>query len=233
MRSVASEASRTSADNRRCGGRNAGVSACITRRVTPPEPSVVVINKGAKLADLAPGKPLHQKISEGATAIVFSPSKELVELFPDDFLDVTTKTDVAEFADFSPAAGTKLVENLQPLDLKWWARKGDWRAFIASSSHRLKPGGKARELIRFIPAHSYIAQERVPEQYRVLMSELPIGKGRLWICDFDFSASADVDPVARIFQDNVYRAAADPDSAKTLPKVPSHEELLKGAAAAN
>jgi hypothetical protein len=162
--------------------------------------------------------------------IVFSPSKEILKLFPDDLIDV--KTDVGQFADWSPAAGTKLVENLQPLDLKWWARKNDWRAFVASSSHRLKPGGLAKELIRFIPAHSYISKERVPEQYRVLMSEIPIGKGRLWICDFDFAASAEVDPIARVFQDNLYRAAADPESTKSLPKVPSHEELLKGGSPA-
>jgi hypothetical protein len=143
------------------------------------------------------------------------------------------KTDVGEFADWSPAAGTKLVENLQPLDLKWWARKGDWRAFVASSSHRLKPGGKGRELIRFIPAHSYIGKDKLPEQYRVVMSEIPVGKGRLWICDFDFAASAGVDPVARIMQENVYRAAADPESTKNLPKVPTHDELLKGASSNN
>src|SRR4029453_19047203 len=100
---------------------------------------------------LAPGEALHKQISEGATAIVFSPSKEIVALFPNDLIDV--KSDIGEFADFAPIAGRRLVQNLQPLDLKWWARKGDWRAFVASSSHRLKPGGQARELIRFIPAH--------------------------------------------------------------------------------
>jgi len=186
-------------------------------------PSIVVIAKGQPLGDFAA---LRLKIEQGATAIVFSPAKEIVALFPNDLIDV--KNDVCEFADWSPAAGTKLVENLQPLDLKWWARKGDWRAFVASSSHRLKPGGAARELIRYIPAHSYIGKDKVPEQYRVLMSEIPIGKGRLWICDFDLAASAEVDPVARIFQENLYRAAADPESTKSLPKVPSHEELLKG-----
>jgi hypothetical protein len=139
------------------------------------------------------------------------------------------KTDVGEFSDFAPCAGTKLAEGLQPLDLKWWARKGDWRAFVAPSSHRLKPGGKARELIRFIPAHSYIPAERVPEQYRVVMSEIPLGQGRLWICDLGLADSIDVDPVARIFADSLYRAAADPESTKNLPKVPSHEELLRGA----
>jgi hypothetical protein len=189
-------------------------------------PSVVVVGKGQPLAALAVGQPLHKQISDGATAIVFSPAKEIVALFPNDLIDV--KSDVCEFADWSPAAGTKLVENLQPLDLKWWARKGDWRAFVASSSHRLKPGGSARELVRYIPAHSYIGKDRIPEQYRVLMSEIPIGKGRLWMCDFDLAASAELDPVARIFQDNLFRAAADPQSTKALPKVPTHEELLKG-----
>jgi hypothetical protein len=196
-----------------------------TQPATAPA-GVIVIPKGQSLAGMAAGQPLHQQITDGATAIVFAPAKELVTLFPNDLLDV--KTDVGEFADWSPAAGTKLVENLQPLDLKWWARTNDWRAFVASSSHRLKPGGKARELVRFIPAHSYIAKDKVPEQYRVLLSEIAIGKGRLWICDFDFAASAEVDPVARIFQDNLYRAAADPESTKSLPKMPSHEELLKG-----
>jgi hypothetical protein len=36
-----------------------------------------------------------------------------------------------------------------------------------------------------------------------------------------------VDPVARMFQENLYRAASDPESTKNLPKVPSHEELLR------
>jgi len=190
-------------------------------------PSVVVVRKGASLENF---DALRAKMSEGATVILFSPSKEVLKLFPDDLIDVKNdpKTDVAEFADLTPVAGTKLAENLQPLDLKWWARKGDWRAFVASSSHRLKPGSKARELIRFIPAHGYIGKDKLPEQYRVLMSEIPLGKGRLWICDLDFSASAGVDPVARIMQENVYRAASDPESTKSLPKVPSHEELLKG-----
>jgi hypothetical protein len=61
-----------------------------------------------------------------------------------------------------------------------------------------------------------------------LLSEIAIGKGRLWICDLDLAASAEVDPIARIFQDNLYRAAADPQSTKNLPTIPSHEELLKG-----
>jgi hypothetical protein len=72
------------------------------------------------------------------------------------------KTEVAEFADFSPAAGTKLVENLQPLDLKWWARKNDWRAFVANSSHRSKPEARQRHSCGFIPAHSYIGKDKVP-----------------------------------------------------------------------
>jgi len=60
------------------------------------------------------------------------------------------------------------------------------------------------------------------------VSEIPLGKGRLWICDLDIEASSDVDPAARIFADNLYKAAADPDSTKDLKPVPSHEELLKG-----
>ncbi|MDQ3440648.1 MAG: hypothetical protein M3478_09905, partial [Planctomycetota bacterium] len=167
----------------------------------------------------------------GATAIVFSPSKEILKLFPDDLLDTrgtAEKPDFAEFADWYPARGTKLAENLQPMDIKWWAREGDWRVYVAGTSHRLKPGGKARELIRFIPSHSYIAAEKVPDQYRVVMSEISLGKGRLWICDLDFAASADVDPAARLVQDNVFRAAADPESTKNLQPVPPHEVLLKG-----
>jgi hypothetical protein len=182
---------------------------------------------GQPLAALGEGQPLRKQVEAGATAIVFSPAKEIVSLFPADLLDA--KPDVGEFADFSPCAGTKLAENLQPMDLKWWARKGDWRAFVAAGSHRLKPGGKARELVRFIPAHSYLSAEKVPEQYRTVLFEIPLGKGRVWVCDLDLAASADVDPAARLFADNLYRAAADPDSTKNLPKVPTHEKMLKGA----
>ena len=196
---------------------------------------------------MADGQALRRKIEDGATAIVFSPSsRELCKLFPADFVNPDAKPpsnrpaatapaeekkpDIVEFADWATCAGTKLTEDLQPLDLKWWARKGDARAFIGNTSQRLKTGGKARELIRYIPSHSYIAREKVPEQYRVVLCELPLGKGRLWICDLALAESIEVEPIARIFADNLYRAAADPESTKNLPKVPSHEELLKGAA---
>jgi hypothetical protein len=186
--------------------------------------NVVIIQRGKPIDDLAPGKPLHQKISNGATCIVFSPGERIAKLFPDDILDVRTAT--AEFADWTPARGTKLAENLEPMDLKWWARKNDDRAFIASSSHRLKPTGKARELIRYIPPHSYISVEKIPDQYRVLMSEIPIGKGRLWICDLDLDASVDIDPVARIFADNLYPRCRR----STVHEGPQAHAITRGAA---
>jgi len=114
------------------------------------------------------------------------------------------------------------------MDIKWWGRKDDWRVFVASSAHRLKAGGAARELIRFIPAHGYIAAERVPEQYLTVLFEIPLGRGRVWICDMDLEESVTVDPAARLFAINLLRAAADPSSTKKLPVVPSHSESLAG-----
>ncbi len=61
-----------------------------------------------------------------------------------------------------------------------------------------------------------------------MLREIPLGSGRLWICDLDLAASAEIDPAARLVQDNLYRAAADPESTKNLQPVPSHDELLKG-----
>jgi hypothetical protein len=58
------------------------------------------------------------------------------------------------------------------------------------------------------------------------MSEIPVGEGRLWICDVDFDASVGVDPIAQMFKDNLMQAAMDPESTKDLKPVPSHEELL-------
>ena len=200
--------------------------------VHPDPKQNVVVKPGESLDGLKVGGELRKKIEGGMTAVVFSPSKEIVSLFPDDLLDVrgsVEKPDFGEFADWYPARGTRLVENLQPMDLKWWAREGDWCAYVAPTSHRLKPGGRARELIRFIPAHSYIPTEKVGEQYRCVMSEIPLGQGRLWICDLDVEASYGTDPAARLFADNLYAAAADPNSTKDLQPVPSHEELLKNA----
>jgi len=99
--------------------------------------NVTVILRGKSLADLGEGKPLRQRIESGATVIVFAPSKEIVQLFKGDVLDVRNdpQRDIAEFADWVPARGTILTKNLGPMDIKWWARKGDERAFIASSSH--------------------------------------------------------------------------------------------------
>jgi hypothetical protein len=192
---------------------------------------ITVIHPKQPLADLAQGAPLRRQIEDGATVIVLSPSDEILKLFPDEILD--SKPGEAEFADWSPIAGTKLAENLQPMDLKWWARTNDSRLFIASQSHRLKENGHARELLRYIPPHSYISADKLPEQYRTVLFEIPLGKGRLWICDLDLFECLSLDPAARLFADNLFRAAADPSSTANLPKLLSHEELLARPAHSN
>jgi hypothetical protein len=186
--------------------------------------SIAVIRPKQSLAVLAPGAPVRRQIEDGATVIVLSPSDEILKLFPDDILD--SKPGEAEFADWSRIAGTKLAENLQPMDLKWWARTNDTRLFIASQSHRLKPTGRARELLRYIPPHSYISADRIPEQYRTVLFEIPLGKGRLWICDLDLFECLATDPAARLFADDLFRAAADPSSTGNLPQLLTHEQLL-------
>ena len=139
------------------------------------------------------------------------------------------KRDLGEFADWTPARGTTLVQGLEPMDLRWWGRQGDWRAYVSTGSFRLKPDGKGRELIRYIPAHSYIPAERVPWQYRTVLFELPVGtKGRLWVCNLDLDTARGVDPVADIVARNLLIAAADPSSTAKLKRMPSHEEMLKG-----
>lgn len=200
---------------------------------------VITIAAGQPLDGLAPGKDVYQKISDGATAIVFSPGKDFTKLFKDDVTEphppATKPADapaeksesLGEFADWTPAVGTKLVENLEPMDIKWWAHTGDWRAYVSDTNHRLKAGGKARELLRYIPPHSYMPAEKVPEQIRSVLFEIPIGKGRLWVCDLALDSAIGVDPAARLFAENLYRAAADPDSTKNLKPMPTHEELLK------
>jgi hypothetical protein len=156
---------------------------------------------GADLGGLAPGGGLRKRVESGETLLLFSPGRKIVELFPADVQDVRNVT--GEFADWSPSAGTPLAADLQPMDLKWWARRDDWRVFVASSAHRLKPGGKARELVRFIPAHSYIPPEKKPEMYYTVLFEIPLGKGRLLVCDLDLFESADLDPAARLFARNL------------------------------
>ncbi len=99
--------------------------------------------------------------------------------------------------------------------------------FFGTSSERLKPDGPGRELIRYIPPHGYIAAEKLAEQYRVVLCEIPIGKGRVWICNLDVDACAARDPAARLFAENLYRAAADPESTRDVHKIPTHEELIK------
>jgi hypothetical protein len=194
-------------------------------------PATIVVKRGQPLAGLAEGQSLRQQVETGATAILFAPwAEELNKTFGDVVIPDAKKPFVAEFADWTPIAGTKLAKNLEPMDIKWWARKNDWRAFVAETSHRLKPGGSggARELLRYIPPHSYIAADKLPEQYRTVLFEIAVGKGRVWVCDLDLDACAEIDPAARLFAENLYQAAADSDSTKNLPKVPSHEELLKG-----
>ena len=194
--------------------------------VHEPSTTVILLGENASLEQLKDGERVHQMANDGATVILFSPGKKVQELFPNDVLD--TKTVTGEYADLAPAAGTKLVAGLQAMDIKWWGRKNDWRVFVASNAHRLRPNGKARELIRFIPAHSYIPAERVPEQYMTVLFEIPVGLGRVWVCDLDLEESVAVDPAARQLTINLLRAAADSSSTKNLPIVPSHQESLAG-----
>lgn len=138
------------------------------------------------------------------------------------------KKDIGEFGDWTPARGTKLVDGLEPMDLRWWARKNDWKVYVSTGSFRLKETGKARELVRYIPAHSYIPSEKVPWQLRTVLFEIPVGKGRLWICNLNFDDSLGVDPVADLLARNLAAAAADPSSTSTLKMTPSHEQMLAG-----
>jgi hypothetical protein len=190
-------------------------------------PSVIVSGSNQSASVLDATNQFRKWIeTSGATAILLSPGSNISALFPDDILDL--KHGEAEFADLAPITGTPLSQGLLPMDLKWWGRTNDWRTFIGRQSHRLKPDGHGRELLRYIPPHSYISADKVPEQYRTVLFEIPLGKGRLWFCDLDLEASLDVDPAARVFAENLLRSAADPSSTGKLPKLRSHEELLSG-----
>jgi len=191
-----------------------------------PDNTVVFVGKNAPLDNLKQGGSYYRAAQSGATVIVFSPGAKLQEIFPNDVVSVRKVS--GEYADWTPATGTKLAQNLEPMDLKWWARAGDWRVMVASEAHRLNPNGKGRELIRFIPSHGYIALERIPEFMATTLFEIPIGKGRVWVCDFDLEESIAVDPAARIFAENLLTAAADANSTKNLIKMPTHEEMLAG-----
>ncbi|MDQ3748738.1 MAG: hypothetical protein M3367_06975 [Acidobacteriota bacterium] len=188
--------------------------------------SVILVGKGSSLDDLKSGGKLYKSANDGATVIVFSPGVKLQGIFPSDVMSVRKVS--GEYADWAPATGTKLAQNLEPMDLKWWARVGDWRVMVASEAHRLNPKGAGRELIRFIPSHGYIALDRVSEFMATTLFEIPVGKGRVWICDFDLEESIAVDPAARIFAENLLNAAADPNSTRNLIVMPTHEEMLVG-----
>jgi beta-galactosidase len=139
----------------------------------------------------------RERAEHGETVVLLNPGKALVDLFPDDV--ESFRATVGEYADWSPAAGTPLTAGLGKMDLKWWGRRDDWRVFVTSGAHRLRKGGKARELVRFVPAHSYIAPERVPEQYQSVVFDIPVGKGIVRVVDLDLDASVPVDPAARLF----------------------------------
>lgn len=194
----------------------------IFRDIPPVSTDAAMI---VSLDDLTPGKPGRQRIETGATAILFSPGPGIAKLFPEAVID--SEKAVGEYADFAPIAGTPLARDLEPMDLKWWGRPDDWRTFVASQSERLRDNGPARPLVRFIPPHGYIAEDALPEQKRTVLWELRLGRGRLWVCDLDVEPCAAVDPAARLFERNLFKAAADPASTSALPRVPSHEEFLQ------
>jgi hypothetical protein len=164
----------------------------------------------------------ERRVAEAKEKKIAAPRK------PKDGFAFDMKKDIGEFVDWTPARGTKLAEGLEPMDLRWWGRKNDWKAFVSTGSFRLKPTGKARELFRYIPAHGYIPAEKVPWQMRTVLFEIPVGKGRLWVCNLELADSVGVDPVADMVLRNLVAAAADPSSTAKLKGMPSHEEMLKG-----
>ena len=182
--------------------------------LTSTHPSVLIVRSGA------PAAGWRARVESGATAILLSPGEEAVRLFPNDVESYRAVT--GEHADWGPLEDTPLAAGLQPMDLKWWARKNAWRMFVASGAHTLKRGGKAREMVRFVPAHSYIPAEQVPRQYMAVLFEVPAGKGRVWVCDLDLESSVGVDPAARRFARNLLRAAAYPASTRALKEMPRH-----------
>jgi len=167
--------------------------------------TILLIGGEDALKTLQSGRRGRELVEQGATAILFSPGKAAVDLFPNDVLSVRNVN--GEYADIAPSANTRLTRGLKAMDIKWWGRRNDWRVFVASSAHRLKKGGSARELIRFIPPHGYIAAERVPEQYMTVLFEIPLGKGRIWICDLDLEESVAIDPAAQLLTLNLLRSA--------------------------
>ena len=179
--------------------------------VVPDRPetsrTVLLINGEDSWKELQTGGRGRKLVEQGATAILFSPGKNAMELFPNDVLSVKSVT--GEYADFTPSINTTLAAGLEPMDIKWWGRKNDWRVFVADSAHRLKPGGRARELIRFIPSHGYIPAERVPEQLMTVLFEIPLGKGRVFICDLDFEESVAMEPAAQLLLNNLLEMSAN------------------------
>jgi predicted TIM-barrel fold metal-dependent hydrolase len=189
-----------------------------------PGNCVVILGSGVGGTNLAADTPLRRLVEQGATAIVMSPGLAFTQVFGEDILEV--KKGPVEFADTAPIARTTLSEGIRLMDVKWWGRTNDTRVFAGSQSHRLTAKTSARVLLQYIPPHSYIAADKVPEQYRTVLFELKIGKGRIWVCDLDFEETLPVDPIARQFAGNLFRAAADPESTSQLPKLLTHEELL-------
>jgi hypothetical protein len=63
---------------------------------------------------------------------------------------------------------------------------------------------------------------------RTVLFEIPVGKGRLWVCNLDLADSVGVDPVADLVLRNLVAAAADANSSANLKPMPSHEEMLTG-----
>jgi hypothetical protein len=161
-----------------------------------PAPDLsAVVKPGSDLSGI------RARAERGETVVVLSPGQGIVDLFPQDVDSVRKAT--GEYADWSPAANTPLTTGLGRSDLKWWGRRGDTRVFVASSAHRLRPGGRARELVRFIPAHSYIAPEKKPDQYYSVLFDIPVGQGRIRVCDLDLLESVEIDPAARLFARNL------------------------------
>ncbi|MCC6485146.1 MAG: hypothetical protein IT209_09905 [Armatimonadetes bacterium] len=158
----------------------------------PLPASARVVLTGGNDGTLEERMPALRRFAEaGGTVILLNTGVAAERIFPENI--ARSREVVGEYVDIS-AMPQKLRGPLEKMDAKWWAR-GDGRAFVISATHNLK--GDTRALAAHIIVHGYVDPSKLADYNTSPLVEIPAGKGRFVLSEFDFTASLPWDPVAR------------------------------------
>jgi hypothetical protein len=152
---------------------------------------------------------IHDYLYEGGTTFLIDPAPEGVSKIVGVSSEWIRKVSVeGEFADVEPG---KLLDGLDPMDIRWWNAEPNGLVRVCSSAYQFVPSVQTPEIHRWathLQPHSYIKKQDMIKLISWPLFEAKVGKGRLMVSSFLLAE----DPLAKKFYCNLINSLAAPET---------------------